>query len=63
MQFKIDQVVYDQTVGSDSTIPHIITDIRYEPNSDIATVELDYDYEVSAECISDTSTDISIYFN
>ena len=52
MQLELDQVVFVQSIDSDPTIPHVITDIYYAENSDIATIELDDCYSISAECIS-----------
>lgn len=48
------EIVFDMSEDMDHTVPHKVTDKWYEDSSDIATIELDDDYTVSAECISNT---------
>lgn len=50
--FEIGDTVYDQSEGADHTVIRIITDKYYEEGYDIAIIELDNDYTVSAECIA-----------
>jgi len=50
--FKIGDKVYDQSKGMSHIVVHTITDKYYDEACDIAIIELDDDYTVSAECIS-----------
>lgn len=55
--FRIGDKVYDQSEGMDHTIIHTITDKYYDVACDIAIIELDGKYTVSAECITHADED------
>lgn len=50
--FKIGDKVYDWTEDMNHDVVHVITDKYYDEGCDIAMLELDNDYTVSAECVA-----------